>query len=491
MKIENICEVIQKIENQFSTEKWEIDGLRIWPFLRIKNYSFLSFKVANSQLPKTRSIGYFKKIINSRCKKSNFFRGVPNRLKKADIVFLSSGVSFLKLGDVFYDKLCDPIIDFYKEQNLSTEKFDLDYLMPFPTHNSTHYIQPAIDNIIIKSILSAKFWTPNLKNKVWADYDEFCKDEFVKSHLAIIPDKSEILIAVARIKALKKFFLRKLKIISPRLAFVVCYYSEVSMAFILACRELGIKTVDVQHGVQGDLHLGYSRWNLKCEQRIDALPDYFWVWSENEKKSIDLWAQNSISHQVIVGGNLFADMWKNENSFDVSNLGEDAIELKKFPNLPTILLTLSPFTENLMEDTWEVVRKSQEKYNWLIRLHPAMIIDFESIKKSIIQKGILHFEMDKTSSLPLPFILQNVDLHITCQSSCVIDSAGMGVFSIITSSYGESLYTNEINNQDAIVLYYTMDILNEIDKRVYLQQKPQFIDKGNNYQKKLMDLISK
>ena len=42
--------------------------------------------------------------------------------------------------------------------------------------------------------------------------------------------------------------------------FFAWYYNLVNMALIWACRDLGITTVDIQHGLQGKYHVMYSHW---------------------------------------------------------------------------------------------------------------------------------------------------------------------------------------------------------------------------------------
>ncbi len=38
MKIEDILIIISDIETRFAVDEWEIDGIKIWPFIRIQNY---------------------------------------------------------------------------------------------------------------------------------------------------------------------------------------------------------------------------------------------------------------------------------------------------------------------------------------------------------------------------------------------------------------------------------------------------------------------
>ena len=44
---------------------------------------------------------------------------------------------------------------------------------------------------------------------------------------------------------------------------MVCYYDFKSLALTWASNELGIKSIDFQHGVQGPYHMAYASWPKK------------------------------------------------------------------------------------------------------------------------------------------------------------------------------------------------------------------------------------
>jgi hypothetical protein len=145
-----------------------------------------------------------------------------------------------------------------------------------------------------------------------------------------------------------------------------------------------------------------------------------------------------------------------------------------------------------MVETWKVIKKTQNEFNWFIRLHPAMVKDLNMIMKKLKAMGVYHYEISETSSLPLQTILRNVNAHITCQSSCIIEAADFGVLSIITSEYGQALYKDVINSKNAFYIHKEDDIINGL-YQIITQKKLLSNDSNviNSKNKAIEELIEK
>src|SRR5207253_11421849 len=95
------------------------------------------------------------------------------------------------------------------------------------------------------------------------------------------------------IRRMASFFRPRLERLRPSLAFVVNYYDARCMALILACRELGIRSVDIQHGVQGELHGAYGSWRRVPAGGYAVLPSIFWCWSGDEARTLRAWTDST------------------------------------------------------------------------------------------------------------------------------------------------------------------------------------------------------
>lgn len=69
-----------------------------------------------------------------------------------------------------------------------------------------------------------------------------------------------------------------------RFCFVVVYNSPLAHALCIACFQLGLVSIELQHGVQGAP--AYSRWRRVPARGYEMLPTQFWCWSEQEKGSL-------------------------------------------------------------------------------------------------------------------------------------------------------------------------------------------------------------
>ena len=468
MTVENIATIINYIETKYEVDKWEIDGIKIWPFIRMQNYSLLSYQVLNASPIKTRSLAYAKKVL-----KSKFQRKIAEQLdskmnvqfSKAEVVLFSNGVSFSKIGSKYYDRFCDPIYDYYKMKGIKTIRLELNHKFFTPKYSPSKFIQPEIDNIIIRSLISNNIYSRKCKNEQWNDYELFQTDTFVKKHLANVPEKNDVRAKINKIKNLRNYFIPILKRINPKLAFIVNYYNDTGMAILLACKSLNITTVDIQHGVQGDLHLAYGNWTKVPINGFSSLPDYFWVWSQLEKNAIDKWNMAQQNHNPIIGGNLFSDVCKrNQNSF-IIKYEEQFLSMKKVFKNPSILVSLSP-NNNFINSLHQIIRNTKHKYNWFIRLHPTIQNNSEIFKKHLKKNGIdLSIILD-CSNFPLYSVLKNIDLHITAQSSVVIEAAEFGVKSIIISTYGQSLFKEYLHNGSAVFCEDLLQLQKMIDVQI-------------------------
>ena len=453
MKVHEIKNIINTIERKYNVDEWIIDDIHIWPLIRITNYIKLSYGTVNSKPINSRS---FKFIINLLLSKFKYIiynykdRLNNNVLQNADVLYLSDGISYTQLNDNWYHKFYDPLASYFNNLNISSIRFDLGYSFLTPRFSKSIFIQTKVDNVIIKSILKNRLFGNSITNVHLNRYNDFCNDQFVIDNFLYIPSQELLKRRVHKIIELKNFFKKYINCIKPKIAFLTTHYSDDHIAYTLACKDLNIPVIDIQHGVQGDLHLAYGSWIKVPINSYITFPNYFWVWTDSEKIAIENWSKDIKNISVIVGGNLFSKLWKHDKSVLVNTYDNFFRLLLSSESSTTILLTISPHTEALMNETWKALKETQYKYNWLIRIHPSMTNTLPNFVKSLKDKGIVKFEAIETSKFPLYSLLRNVNIHITAQSSCVIEAEEFKIFSLITSDYGCELYQKQLTNKSAV-----------------------------------------
>lgn len=243
-----------------------------------------------------------------------------------------------------------------------------------------------------------------------------------------------------------------LRLCRPKYVVLTEWYSIISIALLLACKKHNIKSIEVQHGVQSQAHIAYGHFVKTLSQNyVLPFPDIFWVWSQADKNNIDQFF-SKYNCRAFVGGNLFL---KQVVDCELIPDGEEQIQALLKPDKKICIVTLQPIYE-LHSQILNFIEQHQQTYFFLIRLHPLMQSQIEDYRKKIISAlPNLSFEMDRASKLPLIVLLKYSDLHITFNSSAVLESAALNVPSYIFDAdlalqyFKEQLQTGRCQLYDA------------------------------------------
>lgn len=217
----------------------------------------------------------------------------------------------------------------------------------------------------------------------------------------------------------------------PKLAFCLTFFNEQMFAMLFAASKAGVKSIDIGHGFPSDPeNLIYNRfWNYPKEG-YNTFPDFFWVWDEPVKEAMNQWVQGQNKHRVLVGGNPWLD-------FIIPTLSQESLSPKK-----VILYTL---TVNRPEHfILDAMKKSQDRFEWWVRLHPAISLAKEEVREMFEKNCLTNFNLDEANRLQLPFLLKNCDVHISRNSSSIFESISMGNTPILIDEESMNYYSSYI-----------------------------------------------
>ncbi|MGE4398777.1 MAG: hypothetical protein AB7D29_04555 [Campylobacterales bacterium] len=219
----------------------------------------------------------------------------------------------------------------------------------------------------------------------------------------------------------------------PKTVFIVSYYGNEGLALNIACRRLGIATVDIQHGVYGGYHQAYSKWINLPECGYEMLPNYFWCWSDAEARIVNEWANHS--HSSVVGGHPYIEKFQ-EFQLDMSCPIEQIVDSKSF----NLLYTYNGLIENETERLISLVKSSiaaNDDLFYFIRMHPCRLHLGSEVEAAIQREGLGNFcNIKIASAVPLYSILDKVDIHITMTSSVILEAKIFNKPSIILDRAG-------------------------------------------------------
>jgi hypothetical protein len=436
-----------EVENRFPTAEWRVCGIPVWPLVRerwfVGEWRSHYTRVSSHGNAGLQSFGYVKRLLSGVTEAAMALwdgeRVSDQGLLHRDLVFLSDGISFSRLAGKWVERFCDPLIHMAARSGLTSALWTPLHAYHRPRLTNSRFVQMDIDRANISGALRARAMQnhAHLPGLVevgeWMKMHRYGNAEFQTRR--IVSDG-------CRLRSIADYYRRHLDLVRPKLAFIVSYYSVEGMAFVLACRESGVPVVDIQHGVQGEMHPAYAAYPQPMGRLHSLVPDWFWVWSEWEAQAIRHWCTTT-SHMPIVGGNPWLDVWQAGSTWDgVAEALTCAARLRGRAKAgrPVVLVTLQfGLADGEQLDLMaHLLRSAAGDFEFWIRLHPAMLERREEVRKRLATAGPC--EIDESTDLPLQALLMHCDVHLTHSSSTVIDAAQIGVGSVITSAFGAELY---------------------------------------------------
>jgi hypothetical protein len=475
LKITDIMNLLNEVEERFPVNQWMINGIHIWPLIRLELATDLTnYSMYPALYRSARSVSKERRLTTLLMKEtSGLLRFGHAYVKdfsknanpqKAEVVFLNDGISFSYLIDSWYDKWCDPFVSRLSRDNIRAFLMTPSHHYFIPRRTSSMFIQPYLDKIRAKTLFSLKRGFGEETLDGFQEFMDFIESKDLKVSL---PNFRRIKNEYILIKKYAEFFEQVFYRIKPRYAFLVSYYNITGMAFNLACHHLGIITIDIQHGLQGHLHWAYGRWGNVPEAGFELLPKFFWVWSDFEAEAIRKWSSRlSPWHQPIIGGNLFLDLWRSSNNEIVQYYDEKIGNVKREKRgLIHVLYTIGYEEMDKLATVFNTMRQSESLCYWWLRVHPGKLRDKESFKKLVWQHRILNGEVDLATDLPLYALLRQMDLHLTFYSSSVFEAEDLGVPSVVVGDYAKELFSEQISSGWA----FPVDTVEEIISGIKVQ----------------------
>ena len=468
--IEGCTKLLNEVELIFNTKAIKYNGLNIWPMVRIwaivqyTQEKILVDEAKDSRLVNRKSLSksgkmfatpkiWIKKnklvyLFLNAIRKNGLvvrkkLRSIRNKMadsknnseaKESYAIFLTHAECRQKTDLGYIDVFCDPMVD--RLSSLGRSSLVLEF------SNEEKYNFPRYNKSLIIENISQMKWATDVQDEMTENQDIKYLDEVlggIKRYIAkrniefarFFPNASTAIHNTNKVLDKCTFFTRILGKVKPKIAFVVTYYNPIGFAFVLACKRMGIRVVDIQHGLQGDFHVSYGRWVDIPENGYELLPNIFWNWSKEDVRAIEKWSKQTNIHQSILGGNLWHNYCKKNNAV----LSNSAIEIEciRRKNVGSIFVLVSLQSEQQVP-TWitDLIESSSNKWIWMLRLHPTRMGNREKIKSQIGCWQAVNVYLDLSTDAVLPMLLPQMDVHLTANSSVVIEAGMFGICSVCT-----------------------------------------------------------
>ena len=431
MNSQNVISLVNEIERSVPVADWRIEGVQVWPLIRTR-LAFAAFD--ESVGGGWQRGGRMKRLLRRAATVLRSLTSVAEDLARgasrrtaASAVIVTDGVTTTRIGGSAHDVVGDPLRALLTEAGISTATWYVSHACPRPRHTPGTLLQWRLD---LAQLLCAPRRMARAKRIVLPGYDEF----LAQVRAAGIPSEAvafeRMAPLAARVAVMAERVTSWLRAASPRVVFLNCYYSLECAAIVHACRRLGIASVDVQHGVQGALHIAYGSWARVPRDGYDLLPDHFWCWSQAEANAIDAWrAGQTDRHAPIVGGNPWVDMWRDDSVPFVAAADRALALLLPPAGGCTVLVTLQwgMTDETFLAPVMDLIAASDVAWTWILRLHPVMRSQHADIQRRLARRGLDRVWVDDSTKFALPTVLRRANVHLTYSSSAALEAASLGV----------------------------------------------------------------
>lgn len=452
MTSQDCVEQINQIEELFPVDTWKLGNIHIWPILRIMIY-----KKMMRPMYSPGENNPFCVVLKKRLQLFIEQKGqrilhliYPDKSStkkiegKSEVLFYSFKVCRIFLNGVLYDKYCDPLTDTLRKSNIRVLHLEETYSITSDRLARQNGDICANFNTLFYNYLSSHK-VPLPAEESLESYDEFLN--YIKELLINISisefTKQEIRKKVNKIIITKNLFEDILIKNGTKICFTVSYYHDSGMALCLACNKLGVKIVELQHGSQR--HPAYSGWNKIPREGYDALPTLFWNWSKEDAEDINKWASKTGGkYRAFSGGYPWLSMWRKNSSTNNAKINLHAPDQNSTLKKIHILFSLNGSSDLPPEWVMDAIRNSPKNWIWIFRVHPNKTADADKIERSVGKYRLRgEFEMELSSTTPLPQSLVTIDVHVTGSSTVIMEAEMFGVPSVAIHEDGLSSYPEQ------------------------------------------------
>lgn len=236
-----------------------------------------------------------------------------------------------------------------------------------------------------------------------------------------------------------------LQALSPRILLLSCYYHPIGMGLMLACRQAGIVSVDVQHGRLGPYHGLYTQFTQVPADGYALMPDHIWCWNTQTIAAIaDGRSDNVPRHRGILGGNPWLSLWTQGEGLPVAE-ADKRLFAERTIGRRLILVSLQPADNPLPDSLLTAIRRAPADWLWLIRVHPLRRQNMVTIS-GILADLADQVEIEQATDLPLFWLLRRVSCHVTLFSSVAIEAAQFGVPTVLIDPEGAVTFADHIRS---------------------------------------------
>lgn len=361
-----------ELDNQEACYNSFYKGFHVWQANRVR--------IMDDLIAKREGLTYAKNIVPRKFFKLLKYVGVSFLYRpqgnKTEVLFLFPCGEIKGKSGKYEQRFCGKFYELISDKSVIIER-----ARGFTFFRPAKYPLRYRDWIIIKAAVLVKlfhgFYRRDKKNieKICYSIEKEVMD--MNSNVSLTTLSSFAFKQYLYFTVLKRFYLKMLKKMQPKIIFMdeLCYGGE--QAFISACRELGIITVELQHGYVAKNHPAYNYGTIyfTCDKLITLLPDYFLTMGKFWSDSIQ------IPSKIVEIGAPYLQSFEKKQS-------EKIILILSYTNKPEVFCRLAkllvPYAEEngykiLFKLHFSEFSEAKERYGELVNTSNIEILTSENI----------------------------------------------------------------------------------------------------------------
>lgn len=264
--------------------RFTFDDFLMWPVIR---WTLFSQAINDYEEHETKSAPKISQLLKYA---TNVSRGYPYFVKNTDIMSFGKTVSNVLVDKQYFNRIHDYYNFVFPENTVFFElPYNFEYRKPRAFKNTYYHdyirIMPLLMSKLNKNIGQEQMRTINaFVDYLKTNFDKKFEDSFYETI------KTRLIKEEKRLKYRKRYFLKLLDKIKPKVLFLNCAHYGDESYIIKWAKERGIITAEFQHGVVSKMHPAYNYGDaiLNSREYRKYTPDYFLTYGKYWNKQIKI-----------------------------------------------------------------------------------------------------------------------------------------------------------------------------------------------------------
>jgi len=439
-------DVIQDFETHNSISNFRFKDVDLWPLIRFRLFMQL-FRNKDEVSHKRGRLPIIKIFIHSLL---NSAFSKKSKIKENKYMFLGSenGRRAHKNGKL-YHIFFDALIEKYKINDYAVLELNNS------VRNSEKFSQNvlSIDHLMLKNLLLAHIFyrlTPSISanlDSILSQW-EFNNSPFTKKQI-----KKLLHLAYLEYRINKITLKHLINRIKPKILFFTCSYCYWNNIALQYCNKVGIKTIELQHGVINKNHIGYI---YRQKRSGYGVPAHFLVFGQKEFKIL----KEKMSSEIIPDGNPYFQLLRQSQDFDNFNLFSFWPQCN---NKKIILITSQGLTGNyLINFTEEISKLLNSKYIIVYRLHQNERANYNANKFSKLL-SLPNVIVQTDDRISLPQILKNAYVHASVFSTVLEEAVAFSIPNLVIKFQGWENANHLIEKKLAVLVSTPREFVDSLE----------------------------